>query len=110
MGLCCNSESVKIFLDKEMYPVRRYEEFTLPSGEYLSLRVVIGEGKGKNWWCVMYPPLCTSYASRTVSSDKYILSKHGFTNNEISVLSEGVPDSEGKIVLKSKILEFQASG
>lgn len=90
--------------DIESYPVRRYEDFTLPSGKYLSLRVVIGEGNGKNWWCVLYPPLCTSYASRTVSSDKKLLSKHGFSQNEIAILEEGTPE-KGKIVLKSYIFD-----
>ena len=40
------------------FPVKTYGEFTFPDGEYEALRVVIGEGKGKNWWCVMYPKLC----------------------------------------------------
>lgn len=100
------SYDAKVFLDNELYPVRQYEEFTLPAGEYLSLRIVLGEGKGKNWWCVMYPPLCTSYASRTVSSDKYLLSEHGFSDKEINILCEGSTDETGKVVLRSRILDF----
>jgi len=92
---------VKVKFDYEQYPVRRYEDFTLPSGEYLSLRVVIGKGQGKNWWCVLYPPLCTSYASRTVSSDKNLLSQYGFSQDEIAILEDGEPSNGGKIVLKS---------
>ncbi len=50
--------SAKATLTKEYYGTREYEEFTLPAGEYTSLRIIIGEGEGKNWWCVMYPPMC----------------------------------------------------
>ena len=51
--------SVSVSLGKELYPTRRYDGFTLPAGEYESLRVILGEGKGHNWWCVAFPPLCT---------------------------------------------------
>ncbi len=42
------------------FPTREYDGFTLPAGQYLALRVVIGQGEGRNWWCVVFPPLCTS--------------------------------------------------
>ncbi|MGM9614985.1 MAG: stage II sporulation protein R [Oscillospiraceae bacterium] len=50
---------VSVTLGPEYYPLRRYSTFSLPAGEYMSLRVTIGEGKGRNWWCVVFPPLCT---------------------------------------------------
>ena len=40
------------------FPTKVYSGFALPAGEYRALRVVIGEGKGQNWWCVAFPPLC----------------------------------------------------
>ena len=43
----------------EEYPTRAYEGFTLPAGRYCSLRIVLGSGEGNNWWCVLFPPLCT---------------------------------------------------
>ncbi len=46
----------------ETYPTRVYENMTLPSGEYLSLRINLGDAEGKNWWCVLFPPLCTGVA------------------------------------------------
>lgn len=49
----------------EVYPTREYENIRLPSGEYLSLRIVLGEGEGANWWCVAFPPLCTSAATES---------------------------------------------
>lgn len=46
-------------LEDEPFPTREYATFSLPAGDYLALRVVMGEGQGHNWWCVLYPPLCT---------------------------------------------------
>ena len=48
---------VTVTLTRERYPTRRYEGFALPAGRYTSLRVILGEGAGRNWWCVVYPPL-----------------------------------------------------
>lgn len=45
-------------LTKETFPTRVYDDYTLPAGEYTALIVELGEGKGDNWWCVVYPPLC----------------------------------------------------
>lgn len=50
---------VSVTLGEEYYPARDYPTFSLPAGKYLSLRVVMGAGAGKNWWCVVFPPLCT---------------------------------------------------
>ena len=44
------------------FPTKEYEDFALPAGEYTALRVVIGEGDGRNWWCVVFPPLCATAA------------------------------------------------
>ena len=48
------------------FPTKEYEGFALPAGNYTALRVTIGEGRGKNWWCVAFPPLCRGAASETV--------------------------------------------
>ena len=49
---------VSVTLGREYYPTRDYGTFALPAGSYESLRVVLGEGRGHNWWCVLYPSLC----------------------------------------------------
>ncbi len=54
---------VTVTLGEEDYPRRVYEDVALPAGEYLSLRVCIGEAQGKNWWCVLFPPMCLSAAT-----------------------------------------------
>lgn len=53
---------VTVSLGRERYPTRAYEGFSLPAGEYESLKVVLGEGEGHNWWCIVFPPLCLSAA------------------------------------------------
>lgn len=52
-------DSVQISVGEEEFPLRRYDTFSLPSGIYQALRVVIGEGEGQNWWCVVFPELCS---------------------------------------------------
>ena len=78
------SYDVKVYVDNEFFDVREYKDFTLPSGNYNTVKVVIGEGKGKNWWCVMYPAVCISACSddfdkaltkeekKLITSKKYI--------------------------------------
>lgn len=56
-------------LKTESFPTRVYGSFALPAGEYTSLRVTIGEGKGHNWWCVVFPPLCASASETTAAVD-----------------------------------------
>ena len=48
------------------FPVKSYESITLPAGKYDAVRVVLGDGKGENWWCVMFPPLCFSESTKGV--------------------------------------------
>lgn len=57
-----------VFLDFETYPTRYYDDIELPAGKYLSLRIVLGGGEGKNWWCILFPPLCLS-GSLKIESD-----------------------------------------
>ena len=74
--------SVSVSLVEERYPVRYYNGFTFPSGEYLSLRIELGSGKGKNWWCVLYPSVCVSSASKTGE----LLSEAGVSENSVEYM------------------------
>lgn len=51
-------DSVGVALRQESFPTRHYDTFSLPAGVYESLKITIGEGEGKNWWCVVFPSLC----------------------------------------------------
>ena len=49
------------------FPNRVYDDFTLPAGYYDAVRLKIGSGKGHNWWCVMFPPVCIAAAECDIS-------------------------------------------
>lgn len=53
---------VKVVIDVDYFPTKTYDYVTLPAGDYLALKVIIGSGKGHNWWCVMFPPMCLGAA------------------------------------------------
>ena len=63
------TDDVHVELCDSYFSTREYETFTLPAGEYRALRVIIGEGKGQNWWCVVFPPLCLSSVCEQGFSD-----------------------------------------
>ncbi len=92
-------ESVNIEFGEEKYPVRYYEGFTLPSGTYKSMRVVIGEGEGKNWWCILFPSVCISNAVK--AKDDYVMA--GFTPEQYKIIENG---SGRKYKVRFKILEI----
>lgn len=48
----------EVFIEEEYFSTRQYENVTLPAGNYTALKVILGDGEGHNWWCVMFPPLC----------------------------------------------------
>ncbi len=78
---------VRIELCEEEYPTKSYEAMCFPSGEYLSLRVLIGEAEGQNWWCVLFPPLCLSAATeRRVAEDAFIAV--GLTDDQYKIITE----------------------
>lgn len=56
---------VTVEVAETMFETRNYESFSLPAGNYEALRVIIGEGEGKNWWCVMFPAVCLPAAGGT---------------------------------------------
>jgi len=56
------SAPLSISLTEEYYPTRTYDTLSLPQGKYLSLKVEIGAAQGKNWWCILFPPLCLDSA------------------------------------------------
>ena len=82
-----SDHSVRVELGEEVYPTRNYESFCFPAGSYLSLRIILGEGEGQNWWCVLYPPMCLSAASaKSSQSDEAITV--GFTGEQYRVITE----------------------
>lgn len=65
----CNYRA-KVEIGKSFFDTRTYDDaVTLPAGEYEAVRVILGEGRGKNWWCVMFPPLCLPAAEAETQMD-----------------------------------------
>ena len=87
--------TVTASLGEEWYDTRDYGELSLPRGVYTSLIIKIGEGQGRNWWCVMYPPMCLDLATDAPSDDW----ASGYTGEELSLIS-------GKYRVKFKLLEL----
>lgn len=92
------AQPVQARLEPAEFPTKDYDGFSLPAGKYLALRVIIGQGAGQNWWCVVFPPLCTAAASDvpTVALDA------GLTDQEVALITEA---DEGYI-LKFKSVEL----
>ncbi len=93
------SYPVTMELGTEKYPEREYDGFTLPAGRYRSLRIIIGEGKGHNWWCVLYPPLCRTAAEKR--EETFIAA--GFTEEQYRTITES---GKTRYKVKFKILEL----
>ena len=79
------------------FDTRYYGDITMPAGYYDALRITIGEGRGKNWWCVMFPPMCLSAAEEHAELEKVL------DGGEMDIL-----DSGEKYVLEFKIVDFYA--
>ena len=74
----CDNE-VTVTVQEEYFATRSYEQFTMPAGVYMAVRVNIGSAQGQNWWCVMFPPLCLPAA--TSDADAF------FTEDEMKIIS-----------------------
>lgn len=86
-------------LEDAWFPTKRYTDFSLPSGEYRALRIVIGEGGGENWWCVVFPPLCLDSVTEEVAVSA---AAGGLSEREVRLITG---ESEGYI-LKFKAIEW----
>lgn len=80
--------NVEVLLCEENYPTKNYEACAFPSGKYLSLQVKIGEARGENWWCVLFPPLCLSAASEATGSVEDALVNIGFTGEQYKIITD----------------------
>lgn len=87
---------VEITVTEEFFATRCYDNFTMPAGVYTAVRVNIGSAQGKNWWCVMFPPLCLPAAA--ADADAF------FSDSEMKVISSS-PEYEPRF----KIVEIYES-
>ncbi|WP_244833708.1 stage II sporulation protein R [Clostridium sp. BJN0001] len=89
---------VDVKLSRENFPEKSYGNIILPQGNYEAFRVIIGKGEGKNWWCVMFPPLC--FVDESMAEIKY-----NETEEKISNSTENNKDND-EIQIKFKLEEI----
>ena len=86
------------------FPTKTYGDISFPAGYYDALRVKIGEAKGKNWWCVMFPPLCfVDVTTGIVPDNSKDELKQNLSNEEYKIISD---TENADITLKFKLIEF----
>ncbi len=92
---------VSVKLCEEDYPTKNYESVCFPLGNYMSLQVKIGDASGQNWWCVLFPNLCLSAATKSEAENAFI--QAGLTPEQYKIIT----DSDGvKYKLRFKFLEI----
>lgn len=98
---------IKATLGTYPFPTKYYGDIVLPSGYYDALKVVIGEGEGTNWWCVLFPPLCFIDAAHgTVSDSVKEELKNALTAEEYKIIASADNDNDIPIRIKFKVVEF----
>ena len=90
--------NVKITLQEEYFNTRTYGNLTFPAGQYTALKIVLGEGEGKNWWCVMFPPLCVPAADGLETNET--------TADYLTQSGEKIVNGGEKYIVKFKFLEI----
>lgn len=95
---------VAVLLGKSSFPTKTYSDIVLPAGEYDALKVVIGEGEGKNWWCVMFPPLCFIDITHGVTTeDTEMELKTVLSDSEYNEISTNIAIDRNKEAVKKPV-------
>lgn len=97
--------SINAELTKDYFPIKTYGDVTLPAGEYEAFRMNIGEAEGKNWWCILYPPLCfvdASYGYLPEDSKKML--KNVLDEECFQAVAKG--NTEGKVEVRFKLWDM----
>ena len=93
------SYNVTSTLSRENFPDKVYGDVVFPQGEYEAYRILIGEAKGQNWWCVMFPPLCFVDGTKEVVDSKEVI-------NTLENNKDDDKGKENKIKFKFKLFEM----
>ena len=92
-------DTVTVAITDQWFPTKEYDGFSLPAGQYRALRVTIGEGQGRNWWCVVFPPLClgavTEKSVETVAGET-------LSDGQVALIT----GQDGGYVLKFRFIEW----
>lgn len=93
------SYPVRLSLGQDAFPTKEYDGFALPAGDYTALRIELGAGEGRNWWCVLFPPLCMGAATQPAAQT---LAEGGLTRAQIALMTA----QTGEYTVKFKAIEF----
>ena len=97
---------VSINLGYSKFPTKQYSSVVLPAGEYKSLKIIIGKGQGKNWWCVMFPPLCfVDEQNNVIDKETDEKLKKVLTKDEYELIVEKDKKNINNLQIKFKIVE-----
>lgn len=95
---------VNIRIGNFSFPTKTYGDISLPAGYYDALRIEIGEAKGQNWWCVMFPPLCfVDVSSGIVPDESKETMKSDLSDEEFSLISD---NEDSNVKFKFKLIEW----
>lgn len=97
------SYPVAVSVGKCSFPIKNYGELTLPAGEYTALNISLGSGKGRNWWCVMYPPLCLVPGTTVTNKESLDTLKANLSSEEYSFITQS---DRVNIKMKFKVTEI----
>ena len=92
-------DQVSAALTGQWFPTKEYDGFALPAGQYRALKVTIGAGAGRNWWCVVFPPLCLA----SVSEQSVETAAQGALSQDQVALITG---QDGGYVLRFRLIEW----
>ena len=98
---------VSVELTYSNFPTKQYSSVVLPAGEYKALKIVIGEGQGQNWWCVMFPPLCfVDESSAVIDKSTDAKLQEVLTEEEYELIVGSNNNEVKQNEIKFKILEI----
>jgi len=101
---------VDAVLENHNFPTKMYGNLTLPAGTYQALNINIGKAEGKNWWCVMFPPLCFTDIAHGVAPEKTMEQlKQTLSEEEYKLVVAAKSNGEVPVKIKFKILEWAKS-
>jgi stage II sporulation protein R len=104
------SYGVKALLGNFDFPTKVYGNLTLPAGNYQALKIVLGNGEGQNWWCVMFPPLCfIDIAHGVVPEQTMEQLKESLNEEEYKLLTAAKTEEEVPVKIKFKLVEIAKS-
>lgn len=93
----------KAVMGKDYFPTKQYGNLKLPAGEYEAVKVILGEGKGQNWWCVMFPPICfVDGTTGFIDDDSEAYLKENLSEEEFKLIT----DDSAPVEIRFKIVEL----